>query len=287
MPSFAHWRFPHDDIPKSWALCAPSEISVGRDLPRPSITTAASLTRDITCRLTNHIESTEHAHLVPKSEQDWFNDNGMFRYTNRQRPGTEPINDAQNAILLRSDVHTIFDQKRFVIVPKSSVLVCHIIAPGTSIQLTNLYHNVSLQPLIGIAIQYLLARFAWTIFTQSLDFMQQGLKLNLCIYIGNWETKIAEFTGDQCRKLLGFRSRSRSPKKRLRESWAGTIEDETYDCEEKFRGRKRRRSFDSSWPDSSYASPGTMTDSMIADQEESAKSLNFVIKESISPAFYK
>lgn len=102
--------------------------------------------------------------------------------------------------------------------------------------------------------------------------MQQGLKLNLCIYIGNWETKIAEFPGDQCRKLSGFRSRSRSPKKWPRETRADSVGDEANDCEEEFRGRKKRRSFESSWPDSSYASPGTMIESMIADEEENMKS---------------
>lgn len=88
----------------------------------------------------------------------------MFRYTNQQRPGSDPVDNARNALLLRSDVHTIFDQKRFAIIPKSSTLLVHIIAPGSLLQLTNLYHNVLLQPLVSVAIQYLLAKFAWTIF---------------------------------------------------------------------------------------------------------------------------
>ncbi|KAI9770815.1 MAG: hypothetical protein M1839_003041 [Geoglossum umbratile] len=160
VPSFAHWRFPHDNLPESWTSCEPLKLPLDRQLPRQSSLAEATLARDISCRITNHIEGTEHAHLVPRSEERWFGENGMFRYTNQQLPGSEPVDDAQNAILLRSDVHTIFDQKRFAIVPKSSVLLVHIIAPGSSLQLTSLYHNVSLQPLVGVAIQYVLARFA-------------------------------------------------------------------------------------------------------------------------------
>ena len=129
-------------------------------LPRQSITTAASLNRDVTCRITNHLEGTETAHLISKSEQAWFNENDMSRYTDRQRPGMEFMNDAQNAMILRSNIHTIFDQKRLAMVPKSAVFLCHVIIPGTSVQLTNLYHNVSLQSLVGVVIEHLLARYA-------------------------------------------------------------------------------------------------------------------------------
>lgn len=253
VPSFAHWRFPHEDLPQSWTLCEPPRLPAGRPLPRQSSLAEATLARDISCRITNHVEGTEHAHLVPRSEERWFSENGMFRYTNQQRPGSEPVDDARNAILLRSDVHTIFDQKRFAVVPKSSTLLVHITAPGSSFELTSLYHNVSLQPLVGVAVQYLLARFAWTIFAQSINFIQQGLKRSLCIYVGDGETSIKDFSGEQCRQLFssGAKSRSQSPRKRQRDTFAVPQEDEK-DNEEHFRGRTRRRSFSSSSQDSSF-----------------------------------
>ncbi|KAF2735544.1 hypothetical protein EJ04DRAFT_599953, partial [Polyplosphaeria fusca] len=157
VPSFGHWRFPHDNLLQIWTACKPPSIPHDRRLPRHNGMTGATLARDISCRITNHIEGTEHAHLVPRREERWFRENGMFRYAN-QRPGSEPVDNSKNAILLRSDLHTIFDQKRFTVVPKSSVLLIHITAP--TFELTNLYHNVSLQPIIGVAIEYLLAQFA-------------------------------------------------------------------------------------------------------------------------------
>ena len=201
------------------------------------------VTRDISCRITNHIEGTEHAHLVPRSEERWFSENGMFRYTNQQRPGTEPVDDAQNAVLLRSDVHTIFDQKRVGVVPKSSALLVHIMAPGSSLELIRLYHNVPLQPLVGVAIQYILARFAWTVFAHSMNFIQYGLKRTLCIHIGDGETSTKDFSGEQCRQLFipGSKSRSQSPRKRQRDTFVEPPGDG--DEEEHVRGRKRRRSF--------------------------------------------
>lgn len=255
VPSFAHWRFPHDNLPQLWTSCEPPKLPLNRQLPRQSSLAESTLARDISCRITNHIEGTEHAHLVPRSEERWFSDNGMFRYTNQQRPGSEPVDDAQNAILLRSDVHTIFDQKRFAIVPKSSVLLVHILAPGSSLQLTSLYHNVSLQPLVGVAIQYVLARFAWTIFAQSVNFVQQGLTRRLCIYVGDGNTSIADLSGDQCRQLLspGAKSRSQSPRKRQWDAFVAPAGDEEDNGEEEcFRGRKRQRSFDAPSQDSSF-----------------------------------
>ncbi|KAK3216213.1 hypothetical protein GRF29_8g2618833 [Pseudopithomyces chartarum] len=253
VPSFSHWRFPHDDLPKFWMSCEPPKLPRDRPLPRQSSLTEATLTRDISCRITNHIEGTEHAHLVPRSEERWFSENGMFRYTNQQRPGTEPVDDAQNAILLRSDVHTIFDQKRFGVVPKSSALLVHIMAPGSSLELTRLYHNVPLQPLVGVAIQYILARFAWTIFAHSMNFIQQGLKRTLCIHVGDGEISTKDFSGEQCRQLFtpGSKSRSQSPRKRQRDTFVEPPGDGDEDGEY-IRGRKRRRSFCSRSLDRSF-----------------------------------
>jgi hypothetical protein len=251
IPIFSHWRFPHDNMPQSWMSCAPPKLPQDRPLPRKGSLTEATLGRDISCRITNHIEGTEHAHLVPRNEERWFSENGMFRYTKPQRPGSEPVDDAQNAILLRSDVHTIFDQKRFGVVPKSSLLVVHIMAPGSSLELTRLYHNVPLQPLVGVAIQYLLARFAWTVFAYTSGFIQQGMERLLCIHVGD-EENIKNFSGEQCRQLFlqGPKSRSQSPRKRQRDTFAAPPEEG--DDEEQFRGRKRRRSFSPRSPGQSF-----------------------------------
>lgn len=171
----------------------------------------------------------------------------MFRYTNQQRPGSNPVDDTQNAILLRSDVHTIFDQKQFAVVPKASALVIHIVAPGSSSQLTNIYHNVQLQKLYDVAVQFLFARFAWTIFAKSINFVTQGLRRTLCILTKDEDLKIQELTGDECKQFLTTpKSRSQSPRKRTRDDLITAIEEDEADIDfqESFRGRRRQRSFD-------------------------------------------
>jgi hypothetical protein len=104
-----------------------------------------------------------------------------------------------------------------------------------------------------VAIQYLLARFAWTIFAHSINFIQQGLKRTLCIYVGDGETSNKDFSGEQCRQLFisGPKSRSQSPRKRQRDALIAPPEEKE-DNEEHVRGRRRRRSFSSSSRNSSF-----------------------------------
>ncbi|KAF2752374.1 hypothetical protein EJ05DRAFT_481332 [Pseudovirgaria hyperparasitica] len=127
------------------------------------------------------------------------------------------VRDEWLNLLIRSDIHTVFDQKRFAIIPKSSAFLVHIVALGSSMQLANLYHNVALQQLVGVAVQYLFARFAWTVFAQLSNFLQQGLKRTLCTYAEDGEIRVAEFSGDQCKQIFGGKSRSQSPRKRQRD----------------------------------------------------------------------
>lgn len=258
VPSFSHWQFPHSNLPESWAVHDLSKPPTQRQLPRQSSLTEALLARDISCRVTNHIEGTEQAHLVPRSEELWFSRNGMFQYTNQQRPGTEPIDDSCNAILLRSDIHTIFDQKRLVLVPKISAFVVHILAPGFTSELVDLYHNVQLQPLAGVAVEYLFARFAWSVFTLAVNFLQQGYGRRLMVRGENGETKVTESTGDQCRQFSvsrGTKSRSQSPRKRQRDVLDTTAAEDSLEvCGRRMvsRGRTLKRSFNTYSTGSSY-----------------------------------
>jgi hypothetical protein len=59
-----------------------------------------------------------------------------------------------------------------------------------------------MQPLVGVAIQYVLARSAWTIFVSCIYFLRQGLKQRLWIYVGEGEESITYVLGDRCRQLL-------------------------------------------------------------------------------------
>ena len=83
---------------------------------------------------------------------------------------------------------------------------------------------------------------------------------------------MAEFSGNQCRTLSGFKSRSQSPKKRQRESGTVMDEDEAAEeenYEEELRGRKRRRSCESSWTNFYDESQSTIV--KITDSYEAKK----------------
>lgn len=105
----------------------------------------------------------------------------MFRYGVSPRPELEPIDVPRNALLLRSDIQNVFDQRRFAVIPKQcglghatltgEVLAVHIVSPGSPIQFVKLYHNVAINPLYVILVEYLFARFAWTIFAYSVRFL--------------------------------------------------------------------------------------------------------------------
>ena len=72
VPSFAHFQFPHGNLPPSWAIRIPRRLS---SLPQPSSFDQTVLARDVSCRISHHIFGTESAHLVPRTEDHWFNTN--------------------------------------------------------------------------------------------------------------------------------------------------------------------------------------------------------------------
>ncbi|KAK4889768.1 hypothetical protein LTR27_011480 [Elasticomyces elasticus] len=204
VPFFESWRFPHERLPPRWQQATTTRH---QDL-RPA--TAAVQERDKTCRLTNHREIAEYAHIIPKSERNWFARNGMGRYGNLRRcTGEDRQDDSDNIILLRSDVRDMWDNHDFVFVPKSAfdglsagftghcnAFVAHVLHGST--ELLALYHNLETQPL-AVPSQYLMARLAWAIFPDMQDFLSADQKRLLV-----------------CKALLDSRRRSRSPQDKER-----------------------------------------------------------------------
>jgi len=73
------------------------------------------------------------------------------------------LNDLSNVILLRSDLHTAFDDRKFVLYPKADDgYVVHMLEPTPDIG--QLYHNVKTHPLLQCNPRFLYARFAWALF---------------------------------------------------------------------------------------------------------------------------
>ncbi|KAK0701231.1 hypothetical protein B0H67DRAFT_524230 [Lasiosphaeris hirsuta] len=313
IPSFYHWRFPHGgfdedgaphgNLPPLWRnLWLPEFIP-----PRPTLKgPAAALDRDMTCRVSEYMDALENAHLVPVKERLWFVSNGMDRYCRRPLE-ISAINDDKNMLILRKDLHHLFDARRFTFVPKrfgtdvsqSAKLVTHVLLPSGSPELIGLYHNRSPQPIRGISVACLFARFAWSLFTdEHIPFFGSSLTYAVRLWDeakGETETQSLRGldVGSRAQIFESTRSQSRSvsPTKRSvsthgcrqdigRDVYSpddgdiiddGGIIEDGHDCDswdEPPRGRPRKRSWDTSGRDGqvpslsrSYAS---MTQSSLA-----------------------
>ena len=176
-PSFEHWTFPHGNLPPTWTSCAVSgrreERTVGVAPPAASNLTAAVIRRDGSCRVTSAEDSVDRAQLCPRSQAAWFTENRMGRYNlNLDLEDDHMLDDISNTVALRSDVHRIFDERKFVFVPKESRWVVHFF--GLTNTPGQLYHNTPLELDPDISPNLLFARFAWTVFPAVSPFLKAG-----------------------------------------------------------------------------------------------------------------
>lgn len=187
---------------------------------------------------------------MPGSEDNWFNSNEMGIY-NTTLLDSEPTNNPRNSFLLRSDVHTLFDARKFAIVPKCSVpgkkpsLVIHTWVNEATSEAVQLYHNVALQPLSGIAVELIFARLAWTLFRLSTIFLNGGVERILTVRDEQGYTT-RSFSDTQCKDMVNeARMRSISRRKRKLDAPEDVLEEaseDRFESESEKRGRKRRRS---------------------------------------------
>lgn len=229
VPSFREWWFPHDNLPLYWP--SPGPIPLPLNTRPPRFLAASSLypalsERDKSCRMSACEEATQSAHLIPKSEEDWFNANSMSMYNKYPlRSGPQILDDTSNALLLRADLHQLFDTPKFVFVPKfdnsESQWVTHLLVP--SYELGILYHNTALQTIPGVSRECLLGRLAWAIFQFIEPFLKNGLPKYLVgstISASNCNPAVL-VNASQCNDIAkASKSRCASPKKR------GRVEDE-------------------------------------------------------------
>lgn len=119
--------------------------------------------RDVSCRITDSPDATDNAHLIPHAEHVWFLNNGLHIYNLSLRsPTLSAIDDVQNGILLRKDLHHLFDQRLFVPVVKSGVLVSHYL--NQTAAAAALYHNAQVRlPDPPPPVEFFWARFGWSI----------------------------------------------------------------------------------------------------------------------------
>lgn len=166
--------------------------------------------RDASCRVTGIYDCCEQAHLVPASARDWW-DRNMADIS-----GFE-IESAQNGILLRMDLHRLFDLGAWVPMVKENKMVIHVLRNSDiSNQFIQFLHDREMQELIGIDKRCLFARIAYSVLPLLSEFLsaRRLAKENTLFKIGD---EVKEWTPEACKSFkIKPRSRNPSPTKRPR-----------------------------------------------------------------------
>lgn len=231
----------------------------------PILPTSAddAIRRDVTCRITASALPNETAHIIPAAQSDWWQQNCMFLYTANPGRGQD-TRCADNTILLRRDLHKMWDDHRFAVVPKAGKWVVHALWNFASAEIQERYHNLELQPLAGVSPYFFLCRFAMAVFSKS-PFLGQRVPRKLVIVDneGSAGSQVRNMAADEYQRRFfktGNRtdSGSRSPTKRQRSVQEEMVDDgytteESEDAsgtgcqqeeeEEEERGRPRKRKF--------------------------------------------
>ncbi|TQV90290.1 HNH endonuclease domain-containing protein [Cordyceps javanica] len=237
VPSYENFRCP-TTLPTSWATDSPHiEPATTDDVGR----------RDLTCRVTASTLANEVAHIIPQALSEWWQRNSMFTYAANPDLSSD-TRCAENAILLRRDLHKLWDDHRFAIVPKQGKWILHALWRSPSNELESEFHNLELQPLYGVARHFLLCRFALAILSKSV-FLNQSVDRRLVTLDGEDTPRVQAMSANEYKNLFATarraNSRSQSPKKRPRETQGvddGAESDgSTGSGQSEQRGRRRRR----------------------------------------------
>lgn len=218
VPTFRHWTFPNH-LPRPFSNCLAEPLYTPPGALPP---VTAIHQRDLSCRLTAAVDSTERAHLIPHNEKDWFGANNMARFA-RSSAGRDAVDSQYNGLLLREDIHSLYDRMGFSLIPKADYTGVWRLAAHVhnlhSPTVFKAYHNQVLRPVKGVVPEYLLARFAWDIFPQVRAFLQGNRHRRLAVLDANGNRATRWHTGEECRDLCEGqgKGRSTSPSKRKRD----------------------------------------------------------------------
>lgn len=220
-PSFQQWSFPHSHLPPAWdgMLQAQRQTAEERNetilTPAASAWSAAVVSRDKECIVTGQRDCCMASHVIPRSELDWFNKNGMSEYNlNAILSESNVIDDLSNAVSLRGDIHKAFDDRKFSPVPKEGQWLVHFLPPTND--LGNLYHNTPIAVPAGVSVMSLFARFAWAIFP-SAKLIESGHRRLLRLQVvkdGEGVEVVRNLNASEYRLATQPQSRSSSPRKR-------------------------------------------------------------------------
>ncbi|KAI8960864.1 hypothetical protein F5Y11DRAFT_328362 [Daldinia sp. FL1419] len=192
--SFDRWIFP-DKLPAPWESLRPSLIPANETTQESEPPPAVACHTE-SCRVTGHLNALDMAHIVPEACGLWFRANFMREYASSSTVHNNALNDTPNRVPLRTDIHRLWDKSNLAIVPKPNpkpenapkneltaprtyTLATHVLRPpGKSddgnLELIQFYHNLKTYSFIGNPIEYLFARFAWSLFVDTIMLLFQG-----------------------------------------------------------------------------------------------------------------
>lgn len=121
--------------------------------------------------MTGSCEETEVPHIIPVKETTWFAQNNMRRYSY----DNTSVDNSANLFVLREDLHTAYDNFRWIIAPKTTPTALqpkwYFVYLDTTEEMGSQFHNVEMRPMLGLRSEYLLAGFARAIFYLLLPFL--------------------------------------------------------------------------------------------------------------------
>lgn len=141
---FEEWRFPHDHMaslrwdPESQSLpestdrvhTPTSTTETSSSNPPSTFVTpfAPPPMRPISrCILSSDAYAMEKAHIVPTAQSKWFKSNDMIWYGDK----TQFIHTEANIVPMRQDLHKLWDDHIFALVPKRGDFVLHVLRTPT------------------------------------------------------------------------------------------------------------------------------------------------------------
>ncbi|KAL8364572.1 hypothetical protein RB595_003723 [Gaeumannomyces hyphopodioides] len=176
----------------------------------------------------------------------------MPQYSPTQLFSSSPIDGPANILTLRADLHRVFEERHFCLVPKVGEksggdvgeadlgrdgataereppqLVLHVFNSTPSGQLPSLWHNRAAHPIPATMAVECFARSAWTVLSPrvfGVFLYSTPVPRRLLLWScgkGEWETEKA--SPEMCRQMWKS-SRSRSPRKRSAPRSAGAAEE--------------------------------------------------------------
>ncbi|KAI0885050.1 uncharacterized protein GGS22DRAFT_137827 [Annulohypoxylon maeteangense] len=170
--NFDNWEFP-DKLPLPW-----EQLRTSIDSFADQSDSHSAYDSDLQpCCITAGLTSLEKCHVMPPSTKRWLKNNDMRRFLDAQK--VRATHDAPgNKIFIRKDIHFLWDQNHLTMLPKLDSspdtpeyrLTTHVLHPpgksaDSDMEILALYQNIPCLPLRKVPIEFLFARFAWSIFT--------------------------------------------------------------------------------------------------------------------------